>query len=200
MKSTDPRDKLFAELHESYLRQLGYRRRGRKSTLDVSNGLFVVAELESSTWNTTDRIEFGINLGVMHPNFARDPFTERERERERKSVGDVLVMIGLRRYTDPPNHRWSVTPEGDNEGEFSKVRAALAGKGVELLLRMNDFSKLESLCGEFGPFRYFEARSWCLRRLGRVAEAAEVIRAALSAAPHPGAAEHAARLLARHDA
>jgi hypothetical protein len=130
------------------------------------------------------------------PEFHPNPFTDRDL----KSVGDVLVMIGLRRYTEPPNQRWSISPGQDNEAEISKVRAAFAAKGLELLCRMSEFSSLQLLCGEFGSFRYFEARSWCLCRLGHVAEATEVIRTAVSAAPHPGAAEHAARLLARHDA
>jgi hypothetical protein len=177
MKTADPRDTIFVELHESYLRQLGYRRRGRKRTLELPSGLLLLVELESSTWNTRDHIDFGINLGVSHPGFTRDPFAVCERP----ASGDMLVVMSLRRYADPPNQRWSSSAEGDNEAEISKVRKAFSTEGIELLSRMSHFSTLELLCGEFGAGRYAAARSWCLRRLGRLAEAAEVTRGAVSA-------------------
>ena len=195
MKPVDRRDALFVELHNNHLRPLGFKRRARRAARSLANGLSQHVILESSTWNTATRVEFGINLAVQHDAFSRDPSAG-----SRVDGGDFLVHISLRNYTDPPRHRWSLQLDSAVGYDLQPIRYAFAGTAMHLLARMSDLSTLQELCAEFGPFRFFEARSWCLRSLGRSAEAAEVIRGAVQHAPHPVAKEHAMRLLARYGA
>jgi hypothetical protein len=195
MKTADPRDVLFASLFESHLRPLGFRRRGRNATRESGNGLRQKVELESSTWNTAARVQFGMNIQVRHPAFRRDPFSDQSSLEE----GDLLLHLSLRQQADPPGHRWMLDVGTDHQMELQRAADALASVGVDLVHRMSDIVTIEALCAQFSPTGFFEARAWCLRVMGRHADSAEVIRTAVANAPHDGFRSHAARLLARHD-
>jgi len=178
MTSEDPRDALFAELHDQFLKPAGYKRRGRSSKLTTREGVVLSIVLESSTWNTVLRSDFGISLVAAHQIYGRN----------------MLVNIPLRRQADPPLQRWTMNEENRVEVSHA-VRQAFTCVALPLLERMSTLEGLVSVCADFGPFRFFEARSWCLRRLGRDAEAQQVVRDAIDHAPHDGARQHAERLL-----
>ncbi len=196
MKAPDIRDEFFATLFQDFLRPLGFRKKGRTATRQLEGGLFQKVELESSTWNTAERVEFGINISVSHVAFRRDPFSDQPKPKH----GDVLLRLNLRRYVDPPHQRWTWRSAPELEDEFVLAASTFREHGLIMITRMSDIGTIEELCAEHGPTRYFEARSWCLRKLGRVGESIEVIRSAIANAPHEGFKSHAARLLARNDA
>ena len=194
MKPTDPRDTCFTQLFEQHLRPLGFKRRARKAGRELDSGLLQTVELESSTWNTAAQVEFGINVFVRHAAFRADPFSERPCA----ASGDVLVQVSVRRWADPPHQRWSL-PQGTDPVEILSIATeAFASSGMDLILRTATLEGVEALCAQLGPIRFYEGRAWCLRKLGRAAESAHVIREALAKAPHSGAREHAARLLQRY--
>lgn len=194
MKPIDPRDTLFARLFEEHLRPLGFKRRGRKARREHDGGLMQTADLESSTWNTVEHVDFGINITISHAAFRADPFGDRRPV----ETGDVLVQISLRRWTDPPHQRWSLPLDSHAEAALAAVAQTFASSGMDLVHQTATLEGIEALCAHFGPTRFYEGRAWCLRKLGRAAESAQVIREALSNAPHEAARDHAARLLQRY--
>ena len=177
MPNPDPRDALFAQLVAAHLHPLGFRRRGRQAQRTLADGLWQRVELESSSWNSGSRRDFGINVQAGHPAFRIDPFSDRPPG----PSGDLLINLSLRRQADPPEQRWSF------DGGLDSANDPMA-----------DLTGIEALCKPFGPVRWFEARAWCLRRLGRQADALQVVQAALANAPHDGVRDHAARLLRRY--
>ncbi len=182
MTKVDFRDKLFAELHEQFLRPLGYRRRARRSEAVAPEGIALSVSLESSRWNTSERIDFGIDLQARHSAY----------------VGGLLMNIGLRRYVDPPRQRWSVDEENSEAVVCKEVEQAFSSAAVPLLKRMSTFEGLAALCAEFGPIRFFESHCWCLLRAGKTEQAIKVLEDAVLNAPHDGLRGHAIRLLEQH--
>jgi hypothetical protein len=179
MTSADPRDALFATLHETFLKPDGYSRKGRRSKTVTADGIELAAVLESSTWNSGVVVDFGINLQASHPAYG----------------ANLLMNISLRREADPPSQRWTIHQDRPSPEVFDAVLKAFASVGSPALARMSTLTGVADLCAEFGPFRFFEARSWCLRRLGRMVEAKQVIQEAIHHAPHEGARRHARHVL-----
>jgi hypothetical protein len=182
MSATDVRDELFSELHQQFLAPIGYRRRGRRSTALFEEGVQLLVELESSSWNSSERHEFGINLKASHASFGNE----------------LLMNVGLRRFADPPMQRWALDGTVPARDVCEDVTLVFSSSAVPLLHRMSSLQSLAGLCADFGPIRFFEARSWCLRRLGKSEEAVQVINDAIAHAPHEGFKAHAVRLLQRH--
>jgi hypothetical protein len=182
MKAADSRDLLFAALFERHLRSLAFRRRGRSATCESRNGLRQRVELKSGTWSTVARLEFGIDIEVRQSAFRRDPFSDQSPGEQ----GDRLLRISLRHQADPPRHRWSLNVGTDSQAELQRTADAFASVGMDWVRRMSARVSVDALCAQCGPTRFFEARGWCLRVMGRHADSAEVIRSVVANAPHEG--------------
>lgn len=184
MGHADFRDTLFGELHAQFLRPLGYSRRARRSERTTSDGLALLVALESSTWNTAEHVDLGIDLQARHPAY----------------LGGLLMNIGLRRYVDPPKQRWTVDRENSADAVSNAVAQAFSRVAVPLLEQMSTFDGLATLCAGFGPVRFYESHCWCLLRVGKSQQAMQVLKDAVLHAPHEGVKNHALHLLQQHGA
>lgn len=180
----DFRDDLIVQLHNTHLKPLGFRRKGRKCWRVTADEISVSAVLESSTWNTGEHCAFGINLQATHPSYE----------------GDFLMNVSLRKYTDPPRHRWTVDAHQLAGPVSMTVATIFATDGLQLLHRMSSYEGIISLCQELGSTLWYEPYAWCLRRTGRREEAIAILREASDAAPHEGIRDHVQRLLRRYAA
>jgi len=181
---TDPRDALFSELHRTWLKPAGFRKKGRRSERQAEDGLLVSVVLESGPSSPFGPIYFGIDLSVTHTSLPRNR---------------RLMCIGLSSYVEG-KQRWIIPYGAATTDLFDRIRALFSTTGVELLRRMSTLPSLTDLFAELDSFWYYESHARCLDWLERYAEATRVIEHAIDNAPHENFRERALRLLAQRQA
>lgn len=182
------RDNILRSIHAQWLKPLGYSLRSSRSERH-DPPMHRAAALLSFNTNTADWVDFDITLSASH-----DEFNPYKAMGVKPGLGhkDVqLISLGLSQIADPKRHNWSLRSESEVPSITQQVEEAFFQFGLPLLERMASLEGIVSLYAARGESFGFQPRSWALIKLGARDEAIKVTKAAIAAAPHDKARDHA---------
>lgn len=190
------RDSILRNLHDSWLKELGFVMRSRRSERHDLPMHRAVGLLSFNT-NSADWVDFDVTLHAAHDEY--NPFSAYGLKSGLGHKDVQLITIGLAELSDSTLRNWSLKSQADADEVFRSVMVAFEAVGLPLLNRIGSLEGVVGVFSEKGPSYGFKPRSWALRRLGEKEEAIKVVQAAIAAAPHQKAKEHAESWLAQID-